>query len=111
MDEIREKIAQYLYEETAKELANFIEEYSVDVRKPRPWDKLPAESKLYWLEKADQILTLLKEAGYISPEECKQCQQRQADSEKIFSREAAFDERELRDEVKYWKDKAYDLEH
>ncbi len=51
----------------------------------------------------NQIDECYNEDGYVSPEECEQCQQRQVESEKILSRETAYDERFLRDEVKEWK--------
>jgi len=54
-----------------------------------------------------QLSKLLK-AGYISPEECKQCQQRQLESEKMLNREAAYDEQQLREEVQDWKDRYYE---
>jgi len=47
--------------------------------------------------------------GWISPEECNACNKRQIESERILNREAAFDEERLRDEVKYWKSKNYQL--
>jgi len=47
--------------------------------------------------------------GWVSPEECKTCQQRQEYSDKILYREAAFEEERLRGEVEYWKDKNYRL--
>ena len=53
-----------------------------------------------------QILALIKEAGYKSPEECKQCQDRQRDYERILNHEAAYDGRQLLEEVKYWKSQA-----
>lgn len=62
---------------------------------------------------ADQIIALFpewaNENGWTSPEECKQCNQRQAESEKMLNREAAFGEERLMDEVRYWKNKNYEL--
>ena len=55
---------------------------------------------------ADQVLALFSEAGYKSPEECVTCNQRQIESGKMLNREAASDERQLLDEVKYWKGQA-----
>ena len=63
----------------------------------------------FTLKDMENILALIKEAGYVSPEDCKQCQQKQVESERMLTREAAFDEERLRDEVKYWKDKNYKL--
>ncbi len=59
-----------------------------------------------WLE---QILALFEEAGWISPPECKQCNQRQAEAEKMLNREAALDERRLRGEAQEWRDKYYEV--
>ncbi len=57
-----------------------------------------------WLE---QILALFKKAGWISPPECKQCNQRQLGSERMLNREAALDERQLRGEISEWKGRYY----
>mgnify|MGYP001614935805 CR=1 FL=1 len=67
------------------------------------WDILDSFYKGVWLGEADQILALIKEAGWKSPEECNEYNQRQIESERILNREAAYDERQLLDEVKYWK--------
>ena len=37
-------------------------------------------------KEADRILAIYKEAGYVSPEECEQCNQRQVETEKMLSR-------------------------
>jgi hypothetical protein len=51
-----------------------------------------------------------RQQGKIEHEtDCKSCQQRQIESEKLLNREAAYEERRLLDEVKYWKDKDYRL--
>ena len=63
MEEIRNNLAQLIYEETAKEVAAVIEEYEIEIRKPRKWNDKP--SKEYWYEKADAILALLKGLGYV----------------------------------------------
>lgn len=71
--------------------------------------KLPEEIEEIQAELTEKFATKFEKriAGYVSPEECKQCNQRQIDSEKILNREAAFDEKRLRDEVQYWKVKNY----
>lgn len=87
--ELREKIASYL---TSQFIGN-------------PKDFPDDESLL----EADQILALIKEAGYVSPEECKQCQSRQVEADRILNREAAYVERQLMDEVKDWKQRYYEV--
>ena len=56
---------------------------------------------------AQQIADLWK--GWESPEEVKEMDKRQVEAEKMLNREAAFEENRLREEVKYWKDKCYEL--
>jgi len=61
------------------------------------------------LQCACEIIRDVKEAGYISPEECKQCQTRQTESERMLNREACFDEKRLRSEIQDWKDRYYEI--
>lgn len=61
IEKLREKIAEEIYTIGAMERDQFIDEYSIEVRKSRKWEDLPdSPSKEYWRGKADQIL-LLKE--------------------------------------------------
>jgi hypothetical protein len=80
----------------------------------------PASADDCWGELAKELSALIEQArkeerqkmideGWISPEECNACNKRQIESERILNREAAFDEERLRDEVKYWKSKNYQL--
>ncbi len=57
----------------------------------------------------DSIIDIFVSWGWESPESCEQCQQRQVDSEKMLNREATYEEKRLRGEVEYWKDKNYRL--
>ncbi len=55
---IIEELAEWLYNQTALELASFIDEYKVPVRKPRDWKNKP--DKQYWYGKAEELEKLLK---------------------------------------------------
>lgn len=63
--ELREKIARKLYESAATERDTSITEYNLDLKKSWPWGKLKESSKEYWKQIADQIIALIKEAGYV----------------------------------------------
>ncbi len=58
---------------------------------------------------AGLVLDLIKEVGYVSPEEMAEKDRKYLESEKMLLREDAFEEQRLRDEVKYWKNKDYRL--
>jgi len=59
----------------------------------------------------EEIIKLFKEAGYISPEEAVEQDKRYVEAERINNREAAIDERALRQEIKYYKNKYNELEY
>ena len=61
-------------------------------------------------EYTDEIISIFKEAGYASPEEIEKREKQYQESEKMLNREAAQDERECQDEVKYWKSRAINYE-
>ena len=50
-------------------------------------------------DQAKRAIAIIKEAGYVAPEEIERQEQRFVEAEKILNREAAFEERRLHDEV------------
>lgn len=57
VEKVRWEITERIYTIVADELAAFIAEYKMDVRKRRTWDEKPDETKLYWLPYAKEILS------------------------------------------------------
>jgi len=53
-----EEVAQAAYRITANELAQFIDEFKVSVRKPFKWSELSKEKKSYWYKQVNQICQL-----------------------------------------------------
>jgi hypothetical protein len=99
MTDIREQIAKYLYEHHHPRIFT-------------TWEELKATysgSAKSVMQEADSILALIEAAGWMSPEEQSTQNQRDIESERIINREAAYEERSLRAEVEYWKDKDYRL--
>lgn len=58
-------IAEWIYGVVSKEVTLFIEEYAVDVHKPRQWNRLPDEAKEYWYRYGEQaieaVINMLRE--------------------------------------------------
>ena len=57
--ELREKATQEIYQIVADELAQFIDEFKVEVRKPLKWNELSDEKKSYWYQRVSPVLALL----------------------------------------------------
>lgn len=55
-EELEEELGQVIYEISSSEMDQFIDEFKLDIRKPRKWDELDSRAKLYWCLKADRIL-------------------------------------------------------
>lgn len=57
----REKLVEEIYRICAREIAQLIDEFNLDVLKPRTWEKLPKKRKdvwLYQLDYPDKIIAL-----------------------------------------------------
>ncbi len=57
--------------------------------------KIVATTHMHPQVRTKLILEVLESHGWESPENCKQCQRRQVESEKMLNREAAFEEERL----------------
>ena len=77
-------------EELEQEIGHIIESYAVSVDVDGRYNP-----SIY----AHRILEVLKSKGYCSPEECKQCQEKQRESER------KVDQQGLQEELDYWKHK------